>query len=137
MTLKTYYKMVRTQQRARTDLSLVQRRGYNSLYGSEIKGDPLTDIASHLPATSAHFEKSESVEHQDDSTSHLAEVSLPRATDGQGQDDKPSLMALTVALNSYLDPAFIEQMIKEMVVGMTAEASNTTLRSERVITIIQ
>jgi len=62
---------------------------------------------------------------------------LPRATDGQGQDDKPSLMAPTVAFNPYLDPAFIEQLIKEMVVGMTAGASNTTLRSKRVVTIVQ
>ena len=32
--LKTYCTMVRTQQGARTDPS-IQRRGYNSLYGSE------------------------------------------------------------------------------------------------------
>jgi len=49
-----------------TDSSPIRRRKYDSLDGNEAEGDPLMDIASHLPATSAHYEKGESRGHQDD-----------------------------------------------------------------------
>jgi hypothetical protein len=54
----------------------------------------LTDTASHLHAVSAHFEKGEAAEHQDDSASHQAKVSLPEAAEGQRQDDRPPPMKI-------------------------------------------
>jgi len=52
-------RIVPTRQGLRTDPSIVRRRECGSLYGNETEGDPLKDIASHLPAASTHSDKGE------------------------------------------------------------------------------
>ena len=62
---------------------------------------------------------------------------LPRAAGGQGPEDRPPLVALTVTANPYSDPTFLEQLVKAVVAGMAAGASNSTPQVERVVTLVQ
>jgi hypothetical protein len=66
-------------------------------------------------------------------------VLLPRAAGGQGPENRPPLVAPTVTSNPYLDPIFLEQLVKAVaaVVGMAASASNFTPQTKRVVTLVQ
>ena len=59
--------MIHTRQGTRIDSFLIQGIKYSSQYGNELDGDPLMDIAFHLPATSVRSKMGESAGRQDDS----------------------------------------------------------------------
>jgi hypothetical protein len=63
------FRMVRTRQRAKTDPSLVRESDQGPHYESDPNWDALAETSSHVPATSVHSKRGESVRLQDDSVS--------------------------------------------------------------------
>jgi len=46
-------------------------------------------------------------------------------------------VAPAIVSNPFLDPAFMDHIVRVVAVGMAARASSTALRSGRVVTIVQ
>jgi len=131
------FKMVRTRQGARTDPSSVRGSDQSFRNESDPYWDPLVDTSSHIPATSVYSERDELVKLRDDSLSCQIDVSMPEVSDRQGGDNIPPLVASVAGSNPFLDPAFMEYIVRAVAIGMVAGASSTTLRSEGVVTIVQ
>jgi len=93
----------------------------------------LIDIASHVPVASVHSKRDESAGRYDDSTSWRLEASLLLVSDEQGQTNRPPPKAPTIVPTPYLDPAFLEHIIKFVSTGLV-EASSTTHRGEKLVT---
>ena len=128
--------MVQTTYRTKIDSSLVRRREYNILHNDdENRRDTLVDTALHILAASIHFKSGEPTGHHDEFVSRRAEVSLPKASNRQGQANRPLLMVLTVAPIPYSNLAFLQRLVKAMATRI-ADASNTTLRVEKVVTLV-
>jgi hypothetical protein len=74
---------------------------------------------------------------QDDLFSRQADVSMPEVSDRQGGDNIPPLVAPVAGSNLFLDPAFMEHIVRAVATGMVARASSTAPRSGGVVTIVQ
>jgi hypothetical protein len=129
--------MVRTRQGARTDPSPVRGSDQSLNYESDPDWDPLADTSSHVPATSVNSKRGKSRRLRDDSLSHQADVSMPEVSDRQGGDNIPPPVAPVDWSNPFLDPAFMDHIVRAIAVGMATGASSTTLRSGGVVTIVQ
>ena len=129
--------MVRTRQGARTDPSPVRGSDQSLHYESDPDWDPMADTSSHVHATSVYSKRDESVRLRDDSVSHQAGVSMSEVSDRQGGDHVPPLVAPTAVSNPFLDPTFMDHMVRAVVARMAVGASGTALRSGGVVTIVQ
>jgi hypothetical protein len=130
--------MVRTRQRARTDPSLVRASDQSFHNKSDPDWDPLADTSSHIPATSVYSEGGESMRLRDDSLFRQADVCIyARGIKQTGGDNIPPLVAPVAGSNPFSDPAFMEQIVRAIVAGMVAGASNTTPRAGGVVIIVQ
>jgi hypothetical protein len=131
-----YYRMVRTRQGARTDPSPVRGNDQSSHYKSDSDWDLLADTSSHVPATLVHSKRGGLIGLQDDTGSRQAEVSLPDASDKQGGDNVPPLVALAAASNPFSDLAFIDHIVRAVIARMAVGSSSTALRPREVVTIV-
>ena len=129
--------MVRTRQGARTDPSPVRGSDQSLHYESDPDWDPMADTSSHVHATSVYSKRDESVRLRDDSVSHQVGVSISKVSDRQGGDHVPPLVAPTTVSNPFLDPAFMDHLVRAVVARMAAGASGTAPRSGGVVTIVQ
>jgi hypothetical protein len=120
-----------------TDSSPIRRKKYDSLDGNKAEGDPLMDTASHLPATSAHYEKGESRGHQDDLVPRRAEVLLCRAMSGQGPKDRPPPATPMATPNPYSDPFIFGATSQGCSSRDNCRNIQSCLSAERVVTLVQ
>ena len=129
--------MVRTRQGARTNPSPVRGSDPSFHNESDLDWDPLADTSTHIPTAPVDSEGDETVRLQDDSLSHQADVSMPEVSARQGGDNIPPPVTPVAGSNPFLDPAFMEHIVRVVAAGMVAGASNTTPRSGGVVTIVQ
>jgi len=85
-----WFRIVRTRQGARTDPFPVRGSDQSLHYESDLDWDPLTNISSHVPATSVYSERGESVRLRDDLLSRQAGVTMPDVSDIAGENIPPS-----------------------------------------------
>jgi len=64
-------------------------------------------------------------------------VSMPKVSDRRGGDNIPPPVEPVVGSNPFSDPAFMEHIVRVVVVGMVEGASSTAPRSGGVVTMVQ
>ena len=62
---------------------------------------------------------------------------MPEVSDRHGGDNIPPPVAPVAGSNPFLDPAFMEHIVRAVAAGMVVGASNTTPRSGGVVIIVQ
>jgi len=78
-----------------------------------------------------------SVRLRDDSSFRQVDVSMPQGSNIQRGDNIPPPVAPVAESNLFLDPAFMEHIVRAVAAGMVAGASNTTPRLGGIVTIVQ
>jgi hypothetical protein len=64
-------------------------------------------------------------------------VLLPKATGGQGPEDRPPPIAPTTTPNPCSDLVFLEQLVKAVVAGMAVGMSNPAPQAETMVTLVK